>query len=59
MNIGWPQAIFLALMLVSLGHDLSQHGKPMAPQAGTYSAWGTIVAMVLSLALLWWGGFFD
>ncbi|MEA9551732.1 hypothetical protein ABFU65_12010 [Xanthomonas campestris pv. raphani] len=56
MNIGWPQALYLALLLIGLGIAISKHGemkKPERHKAGT-----TFVASMLVVLLLYWGGFF-
>lgn len=57
MNIGWPQAIYFALILVGIGLELARHGQVRKPSR--HNAWTTIVASLLILALLWWGGFFS
>ena len=57
MNVGWPQAIYLALTLLGLGVEISRHGEPKKP--GRYNAVSTLIATVVVLSLLYWGGFFD
>jgi len=57
VNVGWPQAIYLALTLLGLGVEISRHGEPKKP--GRYNAVSTLIATVVVLSLLYWGGFFD
>jgi len=52
----WPIIIFAVLQCVGLGIALQQHGTP---KTGLHNAWGTVTAIVLSNALLYWGGWFD
>lgn len=54
MNIGWPQGITLGLLILSLGVALAEHGRPRGPS----NAWMTLIATIIHIALLWWGGFF-
>ena len=56
MNFGWPQALYLALVMLGIGLDLARHGEPKKP--ARHNVWTTIVASALVLLLLWWGGFF-
>uniref|UniRef100_UPI003F8101A9 hypothetical protein n=1 Tax=Xanthomonas sp. 0924 TaxID=2835534 RepID=UPI003F8101A9 len=53
--MGAAQLIYLALTMLGLGMGIAQHGEP---KTGRHNAVSTIVATVLILALLWWGGFF-
>ena len=54
MTIDWPQGIYLVLLLLSLGLVLAKHGEPREP----YNIWVTLFGTALTLALLYWGGFF-
>jgi hypothetical protein len=54
MHIGWPQGILLALVAFGLFVSALEHGKPRSNQ----NAWLTLIATVIQLALLVWGGFF-
>jgi len=56
MNIGWPQAIYLALVILGIGLELARHGEAKKP--ARYNAWTTMIGSVVVLLLLWWGGFF-
>ena len=51
--IGWPQGIYLAILLLSLGIIAGKHGE-------TYRAnfWVSGATTLLILGLLTWGGFF-
>lgn len=53
MIIGWPEGILLFLMVLGLGTNIAKHGELMERSAGA-----SIIGFVLSVALLWWGGFF-
>lgn len=59
MTVGWPQGIYLAVNVASLlflafkagkGESLSNTHKDMIGR--------TLTWLVLTLPLLWWGGFF-
>ena len=51
-----PQLIYLALIFLGLGLEMTRHGKP---KEGTYNVKHTVIATVIGLTLLWGGGFFD
>ena len=53
--IGWPQGIYLVLLLGQLIIAGLLHNKPREPR----SAWAVLVGEVLLIALLYWGGFFS
>lgn len=55
MTIGWPQGIFLALIILSDGIALANHGEPK----GNYNFFTSLVGTALTVSLLWWGGFFS
>lgn len=55
MSFHAPQIILLLLMASGLGIDLSKHGEE---KKGKYNVLNTIIAQLLMLVLLWWGGFF-
>ena len=52
----WPQALWLAWMLIQLGAAIAMHGKPFA---GKYSWWAKLGYIALMATLLWHGGFFS
>ena len=53
MLIGWPQGIFLLLVFTSLGISIAKHGE-----ATKHNGTACAVSTAITLALLWWGGFF-
>ena len=53
--MGAPQVIYLVLLGFGIGVALAEHGKP---KTGKHNAWTTIIASMLALMLLRWGGFF-
>lgn len=56
IHIGWPQAIWVFLAVVSLVLHGLLHGTPRRPTK--YNAVATTVFAALEFALLYWGGFF-
>lgn len=52
----WPQLIWLAMNLLSLGCVLAKHGQP---EKGNHNFFVSLVLTVLMGLLLYWGGFFD
>ena len=53
MEFHWPQITMFALMGMSLGMVLANHGKPHSD----YNAWTGIAGLVINNILLWFGGF--
>lgn len=51
-----PQLIYLALLFIGLGITFARHGKP---KEGNHNAWHHLIAVILGLLILWWGGFFN
>lgn len=51
-----PQIIYLVLICISLMIHISQHGKVSSKP---HDATASFAAMILVLAILTWGGFFD
>jgi hypothetical protein len=54
MNIGWPEGIFLLLMLLALIGNVLMSLK----RYDELSAFGNFIASLLTFGLLYWGGFF-
>lgn len=54
MQIGWPQAILLGLVILSLGFTIAKHGE----RQSDYNAFISITGAGIHLGLLYWGGFF-
>lgn len=50
-----PQIIYLTLVLTSLFLTANMHNKP---RKGKYNFFATLVAKIILLLLLYWGGFF-
>ncbi len=55
VNIEAPQTIWIILMTITLWEGVSKHGQP---ETGTHSAWVNLLAVAISVGLLYWGGFF-
>ncbi len=57
MSIGLPQAIYLALVLIGIGYEISKHGEMKKP--ARHNATTSLIATLLIGLLLYWGGFFS
>lgn len=53
-NWGWPQYIYMALMLLALIGSISMDGKPRQP----YNGYAGLASFLLAFILLAAGGFF-
>lgn len=53
-HIGWPQAIYVFLLVVGVVVSIVKHGEPRAAHNGVER----FLDAVLSVAILYWGGFF-
>ncbi len=53
--MGIPQIMILALMGAGLLIAANQHGKERKP----VNFWTTLIAVVLEVSILIWGGFFN
>ena len=51
-----PQIIMIAILAISIGTNLSRHGEP---QTGNHNIVHTIIGAAISVAILWWGGFWS
>lgn len=51
--MGAPQIIMIVLIAFSVSRGILKHGE----SDGTVSAPTNIVAAIISVTLLWWGGF--
>jgi len=51
-----PQLIYIALVLVSFGINLAEHGKP---RTGKYNAWISFFSLIIAMTILYYGGFFN
>ena len=55
MTLGIPQIIMLAILFINLGIAVSRHGEVHEEK---YNAGIYFISTCITLALLWWGGFF-
>lgn len=55
MIFGVPQVIYLALMGLSLGVEMTKHGQP---KTGKHNFGVMLIALAIQIALMRWGGFF-
>ena len=53
--MGIPQIIFIVILAMSLGINLTRHGEK---RDGEYNAWIALLATAIETGLLIWGGFF-
>lgn len=53
-SLGWPQLIWVAIVLLADLVAIVHHGKPRPP----FNAYVSVSGTMISLALLYWGGFF-
>ncbi len=54
IQLGWPQAIYIAITLLGLILAAKDHGKPREPS----SFWTQLIGSGITYVLLIWGGFF-
>jgi len=50
-----PQIIYLVVSCLALGINIAKHGEP---KNENYSAITSFIGAILTLALMYWGGFF-
>lgn len=55
MIMHWPQLVWLALVMIGLGVDVARHGRP---KTGKYNLWASLAALLIAVAILYFGGFF-
>lgn len=51
-----PQILLIGLYAMSLGISMSDHGKP---KTGKENFGYSLIGVILTLGLLYWGGFFS
>jgi len=51
-----PQLIYLSLVLIGLGAEIARHGEA---KKGKYNGWTSLIATLIILTVLYYGGFFD
>lgn len=57
-----PQIVMLILVALDLMLSAHMHGRPRVKENGepqTYSVWTAIVAAMINIFVLIWGGFFE
>ena len=52
-----PQIIYLSLTLISFGYACAKHNQEKKYKK--HDAYSSLVASLIMIGLLWWGGFFD
>lgn len=55
MTLGAPQLILLGLMVLATGMHLAKHGEP---KPGNWHFGYAVVSDIITISLLYWGGFF-
>lgn len=53
-SLGVPQIIYLAIVVFNITYAGVHHGEPQ----GEYNVWISLCGSALSLAIMYWGGFF-
>ena len=53
--MGIPQIIMIVLLALMLFINIANHNKP---REGKYNGWDALIAIVIQISLLTWGGFF-
>lgn len=53
--MGAPQTIMIALFAISLGISLAKHGQYREDK---YNFYYSLIAMIIEVSILYWGGFF-
>ena len=56
MKFGWPQLIYIGLMLLGEGMAIAKHGE--YKKASMHNAWTSLIAYAIDIMILAWGGFF-
>lgn len=51
-----PQIVMIVAIAIALGINVAQHGKT---KTGKYNIWDTVISRGLTVAILWWGGFWE
>lgn len=55
LKLGIPQILYLALILMGLGVHLAKDGQPRTDK---YSFWGQLFITIITVYILYKGGFF-
>lgn len=51
-----PQILMIVLFAVTLLLTANKHDKP---REGKYNFWSALIAIIIQVGLLYWGGFFS
>ena len=51
----WPQIVMILLLGWNIIDEFRKHGTP---KEGFHNFWTTLIATVISVLILWFGGFF-
>ena len=54
-----PQIIIIVLYALSLGMYIAKHKEKKEGSMATYNAWTAAFTAIITLGLLYWGGFFN
>lgn len=55
ITLGVPQALYLALCVVTVVYEAARHGKE---RIGKHNAYASLALWAIEIAILTWGGFF-
>jgi|GEM_PF-2581001 len=55
IHLGWPQAIYLGLMMMGIGLSIARYGEQKRDR---YDLVDVAISPALICGLLYWGGFF-
>lgn len=55
ITLGVPQALYLALCVVTVVYEAAHHGKE---RIGKHNAYASLAVWAIEIAILTWGGFF-
>lgn len=56
MNIQAPQLVYIGLVVLGLGYSLARNGEP---KKDNYSFGYTLFSSIVTILILYWGGFFS
>lgn len=56
LHMGWPEWIVVILMSIEIAARAYIHGQP---KTGEWSVFDGLISSAITLALLYWGGFFS
>jgi hypothetical protein len=56
ITLHWPQITIIVLQLLGLGYAIAMHGKPRRDK--NINFWNYLITSVISMTILYFGGFF-